>query len=208
MRYLKRKRIENAGHPKGFFGRATLRAMNRDHDALTDWGLSFLRINGKEKFLDIGCGGGNTVAKLSHATTNTVWGVDVSLTAVSASFARNKKAVRDGKVMICKASVSAMPFDDEMFDIVTAVETVYFWPDIENDLKEVLRVMKHGAQLMIVTEGRADAPNPEKWAEIVEHISLRLPTADGLAEHLKNAGFQHVTAYIRDDALCVTASRP
>ena len=110
--------------------------------------------------------------------------------------------------MLCKAGVSALPFDEAYFDTVTAVETVYFWPDPEEDFKEIFRVMKPGGHLMILTEARADGPHPEKWAEITGIIDLRIPTADGLAAELKNAGFRGVTAYIRDDALCVIAQRP
>lgn len=208
MHYLKRKRIENAGHPKGFWGRKTMRAMNRGHDALTDWGLTYLPVGGDDKILDIGCGGGMTVKKLARATANTVWGADLSATAISEAFRTNKKDVKQDHVILCKAGVSALPFDDGFFDVVTAVETIYFWPDPENDLREVYRVMKPGGHLMILTEARADGPHPEKWAEISRRIDLRIPTADGLASELKSAGFTGVTAYIRDDALCMIAKKP
>ena len=208
MHYLKRKRVENAGHPKGFWGRKTMRDMNRGHDELTDWGLSFLPVGGEDKILDIGCGGGRTVKKLARATADTVWGVDISAAAIAEAFRVNGREVKNDHVMLCKAGVSALPFDEAYFDTVTAVETVYFWPDPEEDFKEIFRVMKPGGHLMILTEARADGPHPEKWAEITGIIDLRIPTADGLAAELKNAGFRGVTAYIRDDALCVIAQRP
>lgn len=207
MRYLKRKRVENAGHPKGFWGRWTMRAMNKDHDALTDWGLSYLTVNGEEKILDVGCGGGKTVKKLAQATCNTVWGADISATAVNEAFHTNKKAVKSGHVMICKAGVFSLPFDNDTFDIVTAVETVYFWPDLEAALKEIYRVMVKDGQLMILTDARADGPHPEKIAEVAEHIHLRLPSANSLADAMRKAGFKGVTAYIRDDALCMIGKK-
>lgn len=207
MDYLKRKRVKNAGHPKGFWGRKTMRAMNRGHDKLTDWGLSFLPVNGEDKVLDIGCGGGRTVNKLAKATANTVWGVDISTTAINEAFRTNRKEVKQDHVILCKADVAALPFDNDTFDVVTAVETIYFWPNPLENLKEVCRVMKPGGHLMILTEARADGPHPEKWAEIAKLIDMRIPTADGLADELKAAGFGGITAYIKDDALCLIAQK-
>ena len=48
----------------------------------------------------------------------------------------NKQAIDDGKVKVLQGSVSEMPFEDESFDIVTGFETIYFWPDFINDLKD------------------------------------------------------------------------
>lgn len=208
MGFLKDKIVTNAGHPKGFWGRWTMDKMNKGHNELTDWGLSFLPVGGEDKILDIGCGGGRTLQKLAHATANTVWGVDVADAAISRSYRLNRKDIQRDHVMICKAGVSELPFADEMFDVVTAVETVYFWPDPAEDFKEVFRVMKPGGKFMILTEDRADGPHPERWAVIVAKIDMNVPTADGLAIDLQGAGFKNVVAYIKDDALCVIAEKP
>jgi ubiquinone/menaquinone biosynthesis C-methylase UbiE len=34
-------------------------------------------------------------------------------------------------------SVSHLPFADQMFDLVTAAETHYYWPDMNADMQEV-----------------------------------------------------------------------
>lgn len=207
MRYLKKKRIENAGHPKGFWGVRTMRAMNKSHDELTDWGLSFLAINDDDHILDIGCGGGRTLKKLAKTTQNTVWGVDIADTAIKESYRMNRSDVKRDHVMLCKSGVSKLPFVDETFDVVTAVETVYFWPQPAEDLKQIYRIMKPKGRLMILTEARADGPHPERWVEIAAKINMNVPTADGLASDLKNSGFKNVTAYVRDDALCMIAQK-
>lgn len=207
MRYLKKKRIENAGHPKGFWGVRTMRAMNKSHDKLTDWGLSFLAINDDDHILDIGCGGGRTLKKLAKTTQNTVWGIDIADTAIKESYRMNRSDVKRDHVMLCKSGVSELPFADGTFDVVTAVETVYFWPQPAEDLKQIYRIMKPGGRLMILTEARADGPHPERWVEIAAEINMNVPTADGLAFDLQNADFKKVTAYMRDDALCMIAEK-
>ena len=39
-----------------------------------------------------------------------------------------------------------------MFDLVTAVETHFFWPDLPNDVREVLRVLKPGGTFLLIAE--------------------------------------------------------
>ena len=52
-----------------------------------------------------------------------------------------KMCIRDrGRVKILNASVSSLPFQDKSIGLATAVETIYFWPDLKNDFKEVYRV--------------------------------------------------------------------
>jgi ubiquinone/menaquinone biosynthesis C-methylase UbiE len=49
-------------------------------------------------------------------------------------------------------SVSQLPFPSGMFDLATAIETLYYWPDLNADLAEILRVLKPGGTLMIAAE--------------------------------------------------------
>ena len=207
MNYFEKKKIQNAPNPKGFWGRKTLRMMNKRHDGLTDWGLSFLSFNEDDKVLDIGCGGGRTVKKLSKKMTDTVWGVDISSAAIEESFRLNKAAIRRDKVVICKADAADLPFGDATFDIITAVETVYFWKDPDKCFREILRVLKSGGQIMILTESRSDADHPEKWDDLKKTIDMNIPSADSLASALTDAGFIAVTAHIRGDGLCVIAKK-
>jgi len=59
----------------------------------------------------------------------------------------NQRYINTGRVEILRASVESLPFSDDMFDLVTAVETYYFWPDLVENLKEIRRVLKPGGAL-------------------------------------------------------------
>jgi len=61
------------------------------------------------------------------------------------------KLIQAGRVQIEQASASRLPFADEKFDLVTAVETLYYWPNPATDLQEVLRVLKPGGTLVIIS---------------------------------------------------------
>ncbi len=45
-----------------------------------------------------------------------------------------------------------MSFSDGAFDVITAVETHFWWPALPTDLREVLRVLKPGGRLIIIAE--------------------------------------------------------
>jgi len=56
------------------------------------------------------------------------------------------------RVEIREGSVSQLPFSEDVFDLVTAVETHFWWPDLPADMREVLRVLKPGGTLIIIAE--------------------------------------------------------
>jgi len=47
---------------------------------------------------------------------------------------------------------SRLSFSDGAFDVITAVETHFWWPALPTDLREVLRVLKPGGRLIIIAE--------------------------------------------------------
>src|SRR5690348_93192 len=139
--------------PSGPMGRRVVAAMNVTHSALTDWGLSHLTVRPADAILDVGCGGGRTVQKLAAlAPCGHVDGVDYSEASIDASRALNADTIGEGRVVIQPASVSALPFPDRTFDLVTAVETHYYWPDPPSDVHEILRVLKPGGRLALIAE--------------------------------------------------------
>ena len=142
-----------ARKPNKWIGRPFLWAMNASHSALTDWGLQQVSIQKNFKILDIGCGGGRTIQKLTGvATEGLVCGVDYASGSVAVSRSRNASLIKSGRVEIHEGSVSQLPFPDDSFDLVTAVETQYYWPDLVSDMKEVRRVLKAGGRLVVIAE--------------------------------------------------------
>jgi SAM-dependent methyltransferase len=148
------KLLDQCRKPTGWFGRLLLRDFNRHHSKVTDWGLNHISIQKHYTILDVGCGGGRTVHKLAAiAMDGKVYGIDFSEESVTVSRRTNKQWIEMGRVEIRQGSVSRLPFSDQMFDLVTAVETHFFWPDLVADMQEVLRVLKPGGKLVIIAEG-------------------------------------------------------
>ena len=139
--------------PTRWFGRIVAWTMNHSHSAMTDWGLAHIEIGPRFTILDVGCGGGRTIEKLAaQATAGLVCAIDHADGSVAASRQRNARLIAAGRVAIREASVSQLPFPDDRSDLVTAVETHYYWPDLLSDLREIRRVIRPGGALLILAE--------------------------------------------------------
>ena len=148
-----RRRTNQCQKPSGWLGRLMVRNMNSRHSGVTDWGLSHISVHEGDSILDIGCGGGRTVSKLAAlAKQGKVYGADFSPSSVAVAIATNKDWINAGHVEIHEASVSQLPFPNDQFDLVTAVETHFWWPDLPSDMKEVFRVLKPGGHLVLIAE--------------------------------------------------------
>jgi SAM-dependent methyltransferase len=138
--------------PWGWLGRRVARTMNITHAGVTRWGLEHVDIDRRFRILDIGCGGGRTVRTLADSTDQIVCGVDYSAASAATARTTNADLIASGRVLIANGSVSQLPFAAGTFDLATAVETYYYWPDPVADLREVARVLKPGGRLVIIAE--------------------------------------------------------
>ena len=170
--------------PEGFLGRVMLRFMNFGHAPLTNWGLSLVEIHDGWTMLDIGCGGGATLKRLLMRSKGAqVYGIDISEESVAKARKVNA-SVLDRQVFVTQGSAEKLPYEDNKFDLVTAVETVYFWPDLPNCLKEVRRVVKPGGRFAIMVEV---LENDSVWTDVVDGMTAYSP--EQLKEMLEGAGF-------------------
>ena len=179
--------------PSGPLGKFVLWTMNRRHSGVTDWGLGQFNVGERDLVLDVGCGGGRTVAKLAaKANKGKVVGVDYSSEAIAWARRVNSEAIERGQVALQQASVSRLPFADDTFDTVTAVETHFWWPDLPGDMAEVFRVVKPGGQLAVIAEFYVGA----KWEKHVERMrrftTMAMLTAEDHRRLLVDARFADV----------------
>ena len=124
-----KKRANQCQKPAGLLGKFVLWNMNSRHGKVTDWGLSHVSIDKGATVLDVGCGGGKTITKLAAmATEGKVYGVDHSSDAVNMARKINQELIARGRVEVQAGSVSHLPFAYDMFDVMTAVETHFWWP--------------------------------------------------------------------------------
>ena len=179
--------------PRGLLGRLVLGRMNRRHSRLTDWGLAHVAIRTDDNILDVGCGGGRTVAKLaSLAAAGKVYGVDFSEESVAVSRRTTRDLIRADRAEIRQASVSELPFANDAFDLVTAVETHYYWPDLNADVREILRVLKPGGTILMIAESYRGGKHDRLLRHVVMDAHL---TVNEHRDLLANAEFSDVALF-------------
>lgn len=176
--------FNQCARPEGSLGRAMLCFMNYTHAPLTNWGLKLVNVQDGWTMLDVGCGGGFTIRQLLKRSKDAqVYGIDISEESVTKARQVNAK-VLDKQVYVTQGSAEQLPYNDEMFDLVTAVETVYFWPNLPDCLQEVRRVLKPGGKFAIMVEV---VDSDSKWTSIVDGMTAYTP--EQLKTLLDDAGF-------------------
>ena len=180
----------NCACPKGFLGRCMLRFMNFGHAPLTNWGLDHVNYSDGMVMLDIGCGGGATLKRLlKRSPEGMVYGIDISEESVVKAKNVNKQLLNK-QVFVQQGSADSLPWEDQKYDVVTAVETVYFWPNLPQCFQEVKRVLKPGGQFAIMLEV---IEGDSIWTNVVEGMTVYSP--EMLKDMLEQAGFGDVEVF-------------
>lgn len=205
---LKMRMVNQCRKPKGLFGKLIAKGMNKGHFKMASWGITYIKINHSDIILDIGCGGGLNVYNFAEKNKGgKVYGIDYSEVSLKMSKKLNKKFIEAGIVEIQEANVSSLPFPKSFFDLVTAFESYYFWPDLINDLKGILTVLKPNGIFLLVNE--AFKCGDEKllkrntnWSNL-GNFSIHSPQE--LHQFLKKAGFSEVSIEIEENQEYIAA---
>jgi ubiquinone/menaquinone biosynthesis C-methylase UbiE len=115
--------------------------------------------------LDIGCGGGIALKRLSDIFPDAaLYGVDISPDMIRLAGQTNRKQVKRGRVVLNRASASALPVPAGSMDLVTAFDTINFWDDYPVAMGEIRRVLKPGGRFYIIN----GYPEPgTRWYDFV-----------------------------------------
>ncbi len=190
---MNKRYIANAAKPIGELGKKRVADMNEHHAPLVAWGFSFLPIEPGKKCLDLGCGGGGTIAYLFHkAKASFCCGVDYSKVAVEEAKKKNEDQIKQRMCEILKGDVASLPFKDESFDLISAVETIYFWPNPLEALKEAYRVLKPNGYLIVVNED--DGGDEDKVNHLLSIMpAMKFYDENALTSLLNQAGFKEMS---------------
>jgi ubiquinone/menaquinone biosynthesis C-methylase UbiE len=187
--------------PTGRRGRLVAALMNKEHKSLSLWGLTHVNIEPNYVLLDVGCGGGKTVNRLAQrATLGKVFGIDYSADMVEYSKKVNKKLIAENRVEIVEGSVAKMVFSDNFFDLVTAIETYYFWPSFSDALQEIRRVLKPDGKLLMVNEMVKDGVYDVKYAKTIEQAHVHLIPLDEIRNTALRVGFADVQIFTKTES--------
>lgn len=187
----------NPAKPTGTAGEEMLTRMNISHYDVTGWAMDFMEFSGNETVLDIGCGGGETLHRISQKTTAHLTGMDYSPVSVKMTSEHNSEIISSGRMNVIEASVEKMPFADNYFDRIITVESFYFWKNPPENLKEVYRVLAENGIFLIVADIHGGAELSDKELENIAKYNLYNPTPEEFEKLLVNAGFSDVKIHTK-----------
>jgi len=188
---LFKKFVNQTRKPEGFLGKMMVNGMNGGHAKLADWGMTHLNGIAPVKIAELGCGGGrNTAELLKRYAKATVTALDYSEVSVEKAKALNKDMIAAGRCTVIQGNVAELSFEDGVFDLATAFETVYFWPGLERCFAQVYRILKPGGAFMICNESDGTDETSLKFEELIE--GMKCYTAEEISASLTAAGFSDV----------------
>lgn len=177
-------------NPEGEDGRTVLQAMNEHHAPLWDWCLSKMPKGMDGSVLDIGCGGGGFINRMSGRYPFAMFfGVDISEDALSMTSETNSELVETGGLELHRAGVDDLPFGDGSFDMVTAMETYFFWPDLGKAIGEVSRVVSAGGIFVIGSEMRVVSGDEDYVESSLRDYGAKLVSDDVIVGLMDSNGF-------------------
>ena len=89
--------------------------------------------------LDIGCGNGKMLGFLQQKTDAFIHGFDYSKNAINAA-----KNMFKTKAEFRAGSIGEIDYPDESFDLIVSMDTMYFAPNQEDFVKQIMRWLKKG----------------------------------------------------------------
>jgi SAM-dependent methyltransferase len=191
MQWVRKLLMLMFGRPKGVMGRlggVIMARVNRDAAAQV---IDLLDVQPDDRILEVVFGPGVAVQLLLHRMP-TVWvaGVDQSQEMVRQAAARNAEAARGRRVDLRYGSAERLPFGDETFDKVLAINSMQAWTDAGAGLREIRRVLKPGGNVVLGFTVNSGQPKA------------------GVAESLAAAGFAQARIVDRPKLFCAIASKP
>ena len=176
--------MHQAVKPQGAFGVVTGWLMENLNGAQNRATVDALDPPPGAAVLEIGFGPGHALEMLARSRPlGLVAGVDHSELMVARARRRLDGGRGDAALDLRVGDAGDLPFPDERFDIVFAVNSFHHWPDKDRALAEIAGVLKPGGDLLLSirdfrTAGGFEAPG--KGAE----------TAKAAADMLRDVGLQ------------------
>ena len=134
--------------------------LNWENRATIQHTVDLLRIQPDDQVLDIGFGGGRSIQVMALAAPNgLIVGIDVSQPMIKRARSRFANQISRGQIRIEFGSISNLTFNNGTFDKISAIHTIYFWPDLDQGVNEALRVMKIGGCLVVAIHSKQKMQN-------------------------------------------------
>ncbi|KVH97325.1 Methyltransferase type 11 [Cynara cardunculus var. scolymus] len=150
-----------------------------------------------QKVLDVGCGIGGPLREIARFSSTSVMGINNNEYQITRGKVLNRVAGVERTCDFTKADFMKMPFPENNFDAVYAIEATCHAPDAVGCYKEIFRVLKPGQSFAAYEWCMTDAFDPNNQEH--QKIKAEIEIGDGLPDirstrqclaALKEAGFE------------------
>lgn len=181
--------------PHGEFGRLVADKMNEGNLYINNDTLDNLRLKEGHRILEVGMGNGHFVPELlsKHQELHYT-GLDYSAEMVDMAKTNNAEYVRTGRARFIHGDITSLPFEEDHFDNVFTINTIYFWPSLDEGMRELSRVLKSSGQLII-------AIRPAYFMKDYPVVKYNFKMYEGgdVARHMEAEGFTDIRLIFRTE---------
>lgn len=162
--------------------------MNKGNSAMNRHAIAVLNAQAGDEILEIGMGNGAFVSRITNVAPNIRYtGCDYSESMVSEAKELNSDLVAGGMATFVQGELQHLPFQNDSFDKVLTVNTLYFWDNFERCLSELNRVLRPDGHLILSIRPKVNMMQ----YPFVDH-GFRLFDADEVIQLLEDSGFQDI----------------
>lgn len=112
--------------------------------------VQIVKDSAPKTILDIATGTGDLAINLAETNADKIVGLDISRGMLDVGIEKIKNKNLDSKIEMILGDSENMPFADNTFDAITVAFGVRNFENLENGLKEILRVLKPGGTFVIL----------------------------------------------------------
>ena len=181
--------------PQGEFGHEIGKKMNESNKLMNQFAIEKLNPSAGDNILEIGMGNGCFVKEILSTGDNiTYTGADFSDLMVNECIETNKQWIEKKRASFIKAEASDLPFDDNTFNKIFTVNTVYFWDDHKSILNEIHRVLRPEGYFFIVYRAKVSM---EEFP--FTRFGFKLQNAEEINEMVEKNNFKITDTFIMEE---------
>jgi SAM-dependent methyltransferase len=164
-------------------------SMERGHRPVGEQAIARMRVNPEARVLDIGCGSGWATRLLAdYASNGRVTGIDISDEMVELA---RESSESHANVDYEVASAEKLPFADSEFTHAFSMESLYYYRNIPQALREIQRVLKPGGLFVAVVDLYWENEATHQWIDTLK-VPVELLSIDDYRSLFIDAGFANI----------------
>jgi 2-polyprenyl-3-methyl-5-hydroxy-6-metoxy-1,4-benzoquinol methylase len=172
-------------------GRAEL--MEQEHGKNVSKFLEKVSFKKQFSFLDVGCGNGWVVRKISaNPMCRKAVGIDKSKKMIIQA-KKNKKMSNEKYI---HTDIESWKYTGK-FDFIFSMESLYYSNSIDVALKKIFKLLKHGGQFFCGTDFYTDNKATARWSKMM-NMQMHLLSKQEWRKFFVDAGFETKTKHIKD----------